>query len=419
MPNLNTSFNLHIRLTTACNADCTYCSCESDVSAGRIPLNDLKKSLDFALTHFLARSPKKTDCGAEVIGGEVMTLPTNYLRQAVDTIRQIVGDKVKHVDVGCQSNLIGSKTKIKALKEMIDNYSIGTSMDSFTSKRTIKGDADKYRQLATQGAHYLQEISGNTIGTVIVCDSDTINRIVDEYKRAHKDQRRLTIRPIFAGRNDIDYLDPSLLGKHWKALIDIWFIEGDTVIEPLMRMTKSMLGMRVDEVGCPYWRSCSSNSLNIEPNGDLYTCQEMADVGAGKLGNAISGEWHDKMYLLLSKRQTNIDKECQQCQWYRYCQGGCMMESFTETGSFYSRPNNCTAWKLVFKALDDNIKKHGKQTSIDWINKIQEIEYSRIDCSKINHSKIDHSKNKSITVNQSIAVNQSTVIDKPIAVVMQ
>jgi radical SAM protein with 4Fe4S-binding SPASM domain len=33
-----------------------------------------------------------------------------------------------------------------------------------------------------------------------------------------------------------------------------------------------------------------SNSLNIEPNGDIYTCQEMADVGAGKLGNAISGE---------------------------------------------------------------------------------------------------------------------------------
>jgi len=52
------------------------------------------------------------------------------------------------------------------------------------------------------------------------------------------------------------------------------------------------------------------------------------------------------------------------------------MESFTESGSFYSRPNNCTAWKLVFKALDDNIKKHGKQASIDWINKIENLEYS-------------------------------------------
>jgi hypothetical protein len=34
------------------------------------------------------------------------------------------------------------------------------------------------------------------------------------------------------------------------------------------------------------------------------------------------------MYLTLSKRQTNIDQECQQCQWYEYCQGGCMMESW-------------------------------------------------------------------------------------------
>jgi radical SAM protein with 4Fe4S-binding SPASM domain len=45
------------------------------------------------------------------------------------------------------------------------------------------------------------------------------------------------------------------------------------------------------------YSSCSANSLNIEPNGDIYTCQEMADVGAGKLGNAISGEWDDEMYV--------------------------------------------------------------------------------------------------------------------------
>ena len=384
----NSSFNLHIRLTTACNADCSYCSCESDVPSDRMSIKNLKKSLSFALDNFLIRGGKKEYCGAEVIGGEVMILPTNYLRQATDAIRQIVGDKVGRVDVGCQSNLIGSKKKIKALKEIIDDYSIGTSIDSFTSKRTVKGDADKYRQLAAQGADYLSQISGDTIGTVIVCDKDNIDKIVDEYQIAQKDKRRITIRPVFAGKHSIDYLDPELLGRHWKELIDVWFIEGDTAVEPLMRMTKSMLGMRTEEVGCPYWRSCSANSLNIEPNGDIYTCQEMADVGAGKLGNAVRGEWDDDMYLQLSKRQTNIDQACQKCEWYQYCQGGCMMESFTETGSFYSRPNNCAAWKVMFRALDDNIKKHGKQASINWINRVENLEDSRV----------NQSKNKSIEV---------------------
>ena len=384
----NTSFNLHIRLTTACNADCTYCSCESDVPSDRMSIKNLKKSLNFALSNFLKKGPKKTYCGAEVIGGEVMILPTDYLKQAVETIRQVTGDKVKRVDVGCQSNLIGSKKKINALKEIVDDYSIGTSVDNFTNKRTINGNAAKYRELATRGAEYLKEISGATVGTVIVCDNENIDRIVDEYKIAKKDKRRITVRPVFAGKHSIDYLDPKLLGKHWKELIDTWFIEGNTAVEPLMRMAKSMLGMRSEEVGCPYWRSCSANSLNIEPNGDIYTCQEMADVGAGKLGNALRGEWDDKMYLTLSKRQTNIDQECQQCQWYAYCQGGCMMESFTETGSFYSRPNNCAAWKVMFKALDDNINKHGQQASINWIKEIEELEDSRI----------DFSKNKSISV---------------------
>jgi hypothetical protein len=42
-------------------------------------------------------------------------------------------------------------------------HSIGTSKDSFTNKRTVNGDADKYRELATKGANYLSEISGDTI----------------------------------------------------------------------------------------------------------------------------------------------------------------------------------------------------------------------------------------------------------------
>ncbi|CAB5496273.1 hypothetical protein AZO1586I_4, partial [Bathymodiolus thermophilus thioautotrophic gill symbiont] len=48
-------FNLHIRLTTACNADCHYCSCESDVASDRMPIDDLQKSLTFALDKFLTR----------------------------------------------------------------------------------------------------------------------------------------------------------------------------------------------------------------------------------------------------------------------------------------------------------------------------------------------------------------------------
>jgi hypothetical protein len=45
----------------------------------------------------------------------------------------------------------------------VDDYSIGTSIDSFTNKRTIKGEADKYRELATKGTNYLKEISGQTV----------------------------------------------------------------------------------------------------------------------------------------------------------------------------------------------------------------------------------------------------------------
>jgi hypothetical protein len=49
-----------------------------------------------------------------------------------------------------------------------------------------KGDvivSVKYRELATKGANYLSEISGDTIGTVIVFDKDNIDKVVDEYRK--------------------------------------------------------------------------------------------------------------------------------------------------------------------------------------------------------------------------------------------
>ena len=78
-----------------------------------------------------------------------------------------------------------------------------------------------------------------------------------------------------------------------------------------------------------------------------------------------------------------------------------MMEAFTEHGSFYARPNNCTAWKIVFKTIDENINKHGIQTSIHWINKIQALALSRIDYSKANHSKTNNLKNKYSKINHA------------------
>jgi hypothetical protein len=48
------------------------------------------------------------------------------------------------------------------------------------------------------------EISGDTIGTVIVFDKDNIDKVVDEYRIAEKAQTRITIRPVFAGKHSID-----------------------------------------------------------------------------------------------------------------------------------------------------------------------------------------------------------------------
>jgi hypothetical protein len=40
------------------------------------------------------------------------------------------------------------------------------------------------------------------------------------------------------------------------------------------------------------------------------------------------------------------------------------------------------AWKVIFKSIDDNIKKYGEKVSINWIDKIEKLEDLRVDHSK-------------------------------------
>jgi radical SAM protein with 4Fe4S-binding SPASM domain len=328
-----------------------------------------EESLAWTINKYKSVSNDLTTCNIEILGGELLILPTTYINEIYSIIKRVVSNSFENYSLGSQTNLIGSERKIENLYS-ISNGAIGTSTDNFSNARSINGSADKYRELSNKGSLVVENLSGNYPGAVIVFDSNNILDILNEYNLATSLGRRITIRQVFQGANEVSTADHQSMSIAWENLIKLWFMKGTISINPFDRIIKNMLGV-TDTIGCPFWNTCAGNSINMEPNGDLYLCQEMADSEAYKLGNAKSQEWSQQNFIKLSKRRLHLSEDCNSCEFLEYCQGGCMLEVHLESDDIYAKPRSCVVWKSMFGAIKKLIPQYERTDIVKWLNKIQ------------------------------------------------
>ena len=123
--------------------------------------------------------------------------------------------------------------------------------------------------------------------------------------------------------------------------------------------------------GCPSQHNCATTSINMDPDGTLYLCQEMSDSDVYILGNAVRGEWNQELHELLKSRSNHLNKDCLSCSYFKECQGGCMKEAieYTEEG-IYGKTIFCSIWKKLFKRIDDDLEKNSIHDIQKWLNTI-------------------------------------------------
>lgn len=133
---------LHIRLTKACNADCSYCSSWQESPERRLSPDSLTKILDFVLdTGPSALGINPTHLTAQFIGGEIAMVPSAELDQHIAVIKDACAKRSISYVFGAQSNLIVSDRRAAVLYDQFEGR-LGTSIDLTSNTRTIKGDAD-------------------------------------------------------------------------------------------------------------------------------------------------------------------------------------------------------------------------------------------------------------------------------------
>lgn len=369
-------FTLHIRMTKKCNADCSYCSSwqENPITYMKVP--DFKKSIDFIIETLIPlygyKSGENNSASLQYIGGEIAIVPKHILYECVLYARQRFSEVFSHVQDGVQSNLIGSERKISPLATIFGDR-IGTSVDHFTNSRTVAGSTEKYREIFNKNLAYLKDFRKVVPGRVFVMDYAGLPYSLEEARIAHEQKYNLTLRPVFAGGKEVGAASPDDISKTMYNLFQEWFIKWDISIQPFHHLLSARLYTLTQSpdlaffVGCPFQRDCAQVSLDLEPNGDLFVCQDMADSNQIPLGNALSYSFDNENWKRMVARKEHIDEHCRVCTWQKECQGGCMSESLHSGKGLYGRTELCSVWKTIFSCIDSGIEHYGQDNVVKWV----------------------------------------------------
>nr|WP_250807651.1 SPASM domain-containing protein [Neorhizobium tomejilense] len=362
---------LHLRLVKACNADCSYCSSWQENPHTRMSPEQFARALSFVrdvVVPYMGCGGFRSTVSLQYVGGEILLVPKADLRECVYLGREIMAEAFGRVIDGVQSNLVGSERRVLELDTLFGG-NVGTSVDGRGNQRTIKGNPDAYRKIVERSMQVIERRRRRRPGAVFVVDGQGSRNAAHEVEVADRLGYPLVLRAIFQGGRSIENGSmPDLVEAFCKAF-DQWALKARVPVEPFTHLLTKRVGAdAVYGSVCPFQRNCAGNSVNIEPDGTLYTCFEMADSGHYSFGNALEGRFDKKTWEALDRRRTEIDAKCRNCPWFDACQGGCMNEAIHDTGSLYGRPELCEVWTALFRRIDALIAEHGKERIRTWLS---------------------------------------------------
>lgn len=324
---------------------------------------DFRQSIDFIAEEVFPRMGIGPEhfLTVEYLGGEILLIPDEELRDNVRYARARFQNHVRTVRDGAQSNLIGSKRRVLDLHDLFEG-NLGTSWDQHGTQRQIKGSPELYRAILNNSLSSLEQERGHKTGRVLVLDKETVPHVEDEVAKALRDGYDLTLRPAFqGGSQEVNHAEINEINRAMRTAYLLWSKSKEVRIEPFTslhhRRANRGSSQAAAAAGCPFQADCAFRSLSLDPDGTLHICQEMADSSNYPLGNAMTGVFDEKTWRLLSRRQIMLNDECSTCEWKAECGGGCMNEAILHQDDPFARTELCPVWKTIFRSIEEDLVK--------------------------------------------------------------
>ncbi len=106
-----------------------------------------------------------------------------------------------------------------------------------------------------------------------------------------------------------------------------------------------------------YCGATNGNVLIFDPRGDLYPCDYTLGNKELRVGTYYPEFKLNRNYLLWINRSVNNIPQCFGCKLAPFCAGGCPMEAYNATGTFYSP--YCSETKYLFEYIKLRVSKYG------------------------------------------------------------
>lgn len=375
-------FTLHVRLTKACNADCSYCSSWQENPQEQMTVDEYRKSISFIINKWKELGIRVDFLTIEYVGGEILLVPRKRLKEIVEAGRELFGQAGITVYDGAQSNLIASSSRVEFLFELFEGR-VGTSIDQVTDQRAFSGSASKYRIFMMKSEDNIVSKGHPRVPAVFTMDGKSIIHTQKQIELSVQAKRNLTIRPVFQGGCSISGVTKDQVTKAMVDALNGWFLSQNIILEPIHSLLKKRMQNKFGYLGdhnlkfCSFQSDCAVKSMSLEPNGDLYICQEMADAGLGLLGNAVSHHWNQEIWDEMDARPYKLSMSCMQCDYFVECQGGCMLQAMQDGQGIYGKSELCQTWKKLFYRIDQLIELHGHKKTANWLDYLEENQYNK------------------------------------------
>jgi uncharacterized protein len=108
---------------------------------------------------------------------------------------------------------------------------------------------------------------------------------------------------------------------------------------------------------------CMGDTFAVGPDGSIYPCYRFVGMPEYVMGNVRDHPTVEDLAKsapakLLEEYKNYVDQECSDCNYIKFCRGGCPYNAITPNkGEINGVDPHCTAYKMIFKEITDRANK--------------------------------------------------------------
>jgi uncharacterized protein len=286
-------------------------------------------------------------------GGEPLLAGKEFYKSALSHLTEIFNCKT---NLSIQSNLWLLDDEFSELFKKY-HVGIGTSLDGPAHINDIQRSAG-YSINTFAGIELLKK-QGMSCGCIATFTKQSAEKLEEVFNFfIEKDLHfnvHAAIKPFFQAKDDV-FLNPIEFGQMLIRLLELYLKNLNKIqIGTLDTFIKNVANKKS---GLCTFTKCLGDYLAIDPKGDLYTCNRFVGNQAFCIGNinkinSFSDITKSAAWQKQQAWQEWIDKECKDCTYKEFCNGGCPYSAFASSNGALQKDPMCEAYKKIYNYIID------------------------------------------------------------------